>query len=81
MDNFFTIAQTNEVPLIVDELKKQHFEQLEPAGEGHLFIDKINRNFWFCSQKSLETNVKFVEDVHKEKVQQLTLNTLQSWAS
>lgn len=81
MTNFFTAPKTTETSLIVAELQKQNFEQLEPAGEGNLFIDNINRNFWFCSDIAMQANINFVENMHSQKVEQITLNTIQSWES
>jgi hypothetical protein len=81
MTNFFTSPKTNETSLIVAELENQNFEQLEPAGQGNLFIDKINRNYWFCSDDAILKNIYFVENLHKQKVEQITLNTIHSWES
>jgi hypothetical protein len=81
MTNFFTSPKTNETSLIVAELQKQNFEQLEPAGEGNLFIDNINRNYWFCSDEAMQANINFVDNMHGQKVEQITLNSIKLWES
>jgi hypothetical protein len=81
MTNFFTSPKTNETSLIVAELQKQNFEQLEPAGAGNLFIDNINRNYWFCSDEAMQANINFVDNMHGQKVEQITLNSIQLWES
>jgi len=79
MAKFFTVPQTNEVPLIVAELQKQHFIQLEAIGEGNLFIDTINKTFWFCSDKAIQTNINFAKHMHNDIPEQATLKMIQSW--
>jgi hypothetical protein len=81
MTNFFTAPKTTQILLLVVELEKQDFEQLEPAGQGNLFIDKINRNYWFCSDDAIQDNIYFIENLHKQKVEQITLDSIQSWES
>jgi hypothetical protein len=81
MNNFFTSPKTNETSLIVAELQKQNFEQLEPAGEGNLFIDNINRNYWFCSDEAMQANINFVDNMNGQKVEQITLNSIKLWES
>lgn len=78
MSKLFTTPKTTEVPLIIEELVNQNFIEMEQSGEGNIFIDKVNRTFWICSDENLATNIRFA-DSENEKIEQTNLKEIQLW--
>jgi hypothetical protein len=80
MNKFYSTPTNSEtIDLLVDELLEKGYTELEPAGDGNIFIDTVNKTFWICSPEALASNTNMVEQLHQEKVYQTNLNEIKSW--
>ncbi len=80
MSKFFTTTDTSEVKEITAELIRQGFIEQEPCGDtNNLFIDTVNKIFWFCNDDCMKNNKSIVKFHLEETIQQATLKIIQSW--
>ena len=78
MSNFFSTPVNSETDEIVDELLSKGFSELEASGTGNLFIDTVNKTFWYCDAEQLQKNSVFLQHL-KESVTQINLKEIKSW--
>ncbi len=79
MNKFYSTPTNSDTDLILDELLGKNFTELEPSGDGNIFIDTVNKTFWICSSEALANNTYAVNEIHQEKVYQTNLNEIKLW--
>jgi len=78
MSKFYSTPVNSDTDEIVDELLGKGFSELQPSGNSNLFIDTVNKNFWYCNPEHLQKNSVFLKHL-KESVTQINLKEIKSW--
>jgi hypothetical protein len=78
-NKFYSTPTNSDTDSVIDELFERNYTELEPSGDGNIFIDTVNKTFWICSPEALASNTNMVEQLHQEKVYQTNLNEIKSW--
>lgn len=78
MSKFYSTPVNSETDAIVDELLAKNYTEMHKSGDSNLFIDTVNKIFWFCNPEHLQQNSDFLNHL-KEPINQTNLKEIQSW--
>lgn len=64
--HFSTEDNSNVLAFI--SLQKRNFKALPSSGTEQLFVDNVNKTYWFCSNTDLQKNIETIKEIHQANI-------------